>query len=129
MKVLMQNVLLAMVVVFAGSQMEAKAQPGGPNLEMTSWFGQEQLEGYGRLEFFLRGNGVATMVDAEGSTRGTYQHQGNRVILTFHNGGVVYEGTIQGNTLSGRGRTAQGNWTFSVNQGPRIPPDRPRVND
>lgn len=86
-------------------------------LANSRWVGSETLANYGRLEFRFQANGQVIMIDTQGSHPGTYTVQGNRVTLTF--GGVVYNGTLNGSTLSGFAYNvgnAQQKWTFSVSR-------------
>jgi hypothetical protein len=86
-------------------------------LANTTWVGTENLANYGRLEFRFQANGQVTMIDTAGSHPGTYVVQGNRVTMTF--GGVVYSGTLSGNTISGNANNvgnAQQKWSFSVSR-------------
>ncbi len=86
-------------------------------LTNTTWVGSENLANYGRLEFRFQANGQVTMIDAVGNHPGTYVVQGNRVTLTF--GGVNYNGTLNGNTISGYAYNvgnAQQKWNFSVSR-------------
>jgi len=87
------------------------AQQGIAN---TTWVGSETLGGYGRLTFQFGGNGQVTMVDADGSSNGTYTIQNNNVTLTFYNGTVVYTGAINGSTMNGTAQNGEATWSFSV---------------
>jgi hypothetical protein len=82
----------------------------------SQWTGSEDLQGYGELEFRFRANGRVTMIDADGPHAGTFTSTGNRVTLRFHNGAVVYSGTIDGETLTGTATNGKTNWTFTVSQ-------------
>jgi hypothetical protein len=95
----------------------ASGSASAQGLANTTWVGTENLANYGRLEFRFQANGQVTMIDTAGSHPGTYIVQGNRVTLTF--GGVVYSGTLSGNTISGNACNAGNNqqqWSFSVSR-------------
>src|SRR6266496_3534082 len=63
--------------------------------------GGENLQGYGALSFRFNAGGAATMYDSDGASSGRWQRNGNQVTLHFYNGKVVYQGTIQGDQISG----------------------------
>ena len=57
------------------------------------------------------------MIDAKGQTEGAWTQNGNDVIIDFQ--GCVYQGRINGHTLSGSGRITAGGqtgqtWSFQV---------------
>ncbi len=89
-------------------------QPMPDQLANSAWVGEEQLQGYGRLEFRLHGNGMATMVDTDGASPGTYMARGPHVLLRFHNGGVEYVGELRGTMLVGLARNSDQAWNFAV---------------
>ncbi len=82
-------------------------------LRNTVWDGSETLPGFGKLRFQFISNISVIMVDAQETSRGNYNHTGNNVTITF-GGGVVYRGTINGNTMSGNASNGQTNWTWNV---------------
>jgi hypothetical protein len=95
------------------------APAGAPKLANTTWVGNENLQGYGRLEFRFQDGGQATMVDKDGATPGTYVVQGNNVTLTFANGAVIYNGTLNGQSIAGTAYNAKSpekRWNFSVSR-------------
>ncbi len=86
------------------------------NIAGSTWTGNENLPGYGKLTFVFRANG-ATMIDAKGETQGTWTQNGADVTIRFD--GCVYQGRINGQTLSGSGQITAGQqqgqtWTFQV---------------
>jgi hypothetical protein len=83
-----------------------------PGLANTTWVGSE--EGFGRLEFRFQPTGQVTMIDTTGSHPGTYSLQGNAVTLTFFNGEVVYNGTLNGQAITGSAHNTKKTWSFSV---------------
>ncbi|MBM3995975.1 MAG: hypothetical protein FJ303_17765 [Planctomycetes bacterium] len=131
MRKLMQIAVCAGAMLLAIQPIEALAQSGGPRLERSRWVGQEQLEGYGDLEFVFRASGVVIMIDTDGANQGTYRQVGTDVVMTFYDGRVVYQGRMQGNTMTGTGRNARGSWSFTVtlngseNPQPPSPPPLP----
>src|SRR5262249_15073091 len=78
----------------------------------TIWVGDETLEGYDRLEFRVRPGNEITMIDADGTTEGTYRISGDPIDIDFK--GVVYSGTITGRTMGGTAHNAEGNWIWNV---------------
>lgn len=80
----------------------------------TSWSGSESLSGFGKLTFQFDFDGKAVMIDAKSLVNGTWTQVDNQVTITFQN--CVYQGSIQGQVLSGNARyTSQpGQWTFSL---------------
>jgi hypothetical protein len=83
----------------------------------TTWVGNENLPGFGKLTFVFHATGAATMIDAKGQTDGTFTQNGNEVTVNFQ--GCVYQGRINGNSLTGNGRITSGNqagqtWSFQV---------------
>src|SRR5207253_2223109 len=77
---------------------------GQLRLADTTWSGRENLQGFGNLSFRFAANGQVTMLDAAGSTPGTYTVSGDQVTLRFNNGQTIYSGRVQGNTMSGTAR-------------------------
>jgi hypothetical protein len=93
----------------------AAAEPA--NVAGTTWTGNENLPGFGKLSFVFRAGGAATMIDTNGNTEGTWTQNGNDVTINFQ--GCVYQGRINGQTLSGSGRITSGaqsgqTWSFQV---------------
>jgi len=92
---------------------------GGPvNVNGTTWTGTENLPGFGKLTFVFRANNAVTMIDAKAETPGTWTQNGADVTVNFK--GCVYQGRINGQTLSGNGRFTEGpqagqTWSFQVN--------------
>jgi len=92
-----------------------QAQQPAPtnNIAGTTWTGSENLAGFGKLSFVFRTGGAVTMIDTRGETLGSFTQNGDEVTIRFD--GCVYQGRINGQTLSGSGRLAQGQtWTFQV---------------
>jgi hypothetical protein len=94
-------------------------QPVEPQMNIvgTTWNGNENLPGFGKLTFAFRANGAATMIDAKGQTEGTWTQNGNDLTINFN--GCVYQGRITGLTISGSGRLTAGaqtgqTWSFQV---------------
>jgi S1-C subfamily serine protease len=79
----------------------------------TVWNGSETLAGYGKLTFQFVTNTVAVMIDARETMRGTYRQNGNSVTITF-GGGVIYNGTINGDNMAGSAHNGRDNWTWNV---------------
>lgn len=89
-------------------------QPGQKSdLRNTKWDCSETLIGFGKLTFRFITDSTAIMIDARDTTRGSYVHTGNNVTITF-GGGIIYIGTINGNTMAGNATNGQDNWTWSV---------------
>ena len=61
----------------------------------TDWRGSEDRSGYAALRFAFSASSV-TMTDRNGPTVGTWNQTGDPITMTFHEGKVVYTGTIQG---------------------------------
>ncbi|MCI0683285.1 MAG: trypsin-like peptidase domain-containing protein [Gemmataceae bacterium] len=100
-----------------GNNMPLLPQPGQTsNLSGSTWDGSETLPGFGRLRFQFVGNIQVIMIDAKETMRGSFVHTGNIVTLTF-GGGVVYNGIINGNSMSGSASNGRTNWTWSVTRG------------
>lgn len=85
-------------------------QPAVRNV--TQWTGSENLAGYGRLTFQLLAGQRAVMIDAQGTTEGTWVSRGDQFALQF--GNVVYTGTRNGSNLSGTADNGQISWTWNV---------------
>jgi hypothetical protein len=98
----------------AGNAGQAPQQhTAAKNVAGSTWTGSENLPGYGKLTFAFRAGGAVTMFDAKGETQGTWTQSGDQVAIRFN--GCVYQGRINGQTLSGSGRLTQGQtWTFQV---------------
>jgi hypothetical protein len=80
----------------------------------SSYTGSETLGGYGRLTFAFGGGGTATMYDTDGATNGSWSQSGNSVTLRFYNGTVVYQGRLNGRSLSGTASNGRANWSWSL---------------
>lgn len=96
-------------------QESAPPVPSTSNLVGSTWEGTESLSGFGKLTFRLEAAGKAVMIDASSTVNGDWAQDGSKVTITFKN--CVYQGTIQGQVLSGTARFTSGsdaNWTFSV---------------
>lgn len=83
----------------------------------TEWNGSESLDQYGKLTFRFTTADEVVMIDAHSQISGSYTQDGAAVRITF--GDCVYEGSINGNVLSGTARFTAGNntgvtWTFNV---------------
>ena len=76
------------------------------------WRGSENLASYGGLSFRCFNDGTVQMQDKDGMTEGQWK-QANGV-MTFHVGGVVYTGRVNGNTISGTAVNGGTRWTFTV---------------
>lgn len=111
------------VAANAIERIQGAAGPGpgprpGATLAGTTWDGNETLSGFGRLKFQFDADGKVTMFDAKfaerGSVPGSWTQNGNQVKISFKD--CVYEGTINGDVLSGSARFLEsGNtWTFSL---------------
>jgi hypothetical protein len=106
-------------LVPAGNPPQAPGKPAAKNLAGSTWTGNENLPGYGKLTFMFSANGAATMIDANGETPGTWTQSGTDVTIRFE--GCVYQGRIKGQTLSGLGRLTAGpnqgqTWSFQLSQ-------------
>jgi hypothetical protein len=92
--------------------------PTGPTaLPGSEWTGEENLQGFGKLTFQFQDEEKVMMIDSQSQVPGRYTQDGQSVRIQF--GNCIYEGTIQGNVLSGSARFTQGQnngvtWTFSV---------------
>jgi hypothetical protein len=79
----------------------------------TEWAGKEALEGFGNLRFRFLKNQQAIMIDAKGTTPGSWAQSGNQVTVTFAKGAVVYTGSIITGMMSGTARGSRGDtWTW-----------------
>jgi hypothetical protein len=99
----------------AATPAQAPAQQA--NLAGSTWTGSETLPGFGKLTFAFRAGGAATMIDAKGEAQGTWTQNASEVTINFQ--GCVYQGRINGQTLSGSGRITAGaqtgqTWSFQV---------------
>lgn len=87
-----------------GPAPRAPAAPAAPGqaagLAGSSFAGEENLKGYGKLRFEFHANGQATMHDTRGQTPGTWVQKGQAVTLRFGNT-CSYQGTLQNGSLSG----------------------------
>ena len=70
------------------------------SLAGTNWSGSDTLPGFGKLSFRFLSNIQVVMIDAKETARGSFVHTGNNVTLTF-GGGIIYNGRINGNVMSG----------------------------
>lgn len=82
--------------------------------------GKEDVNNGGRLGFSLQQNGVAIMVDAVSTVKGSWTQEGNKVTIRFKN--CVYQGTLAGDILTGKGTITEGpqtgsSWGFRVVRG------------
>lgn len=57
------------------------------------------------------------MQDAKETVLGNWTGNDSTVTLRFFNGGVVYSGTIKGQSMSGSARNGKETWTWAVKQG------------
>jgi hypothetical protein len=89
---------------------------GASSLVGLKLSGSETLANYGALAFSFQANNRVFMYDADGITEGIWTQSGNQVTLTFNNGGVVYVGTLTGNTLSGVATNGKNTWNWSVSK-------------
>ncbi len=113
--------ILCTVSVNAAS---AQAQNPPPQVSMVG-VGSEDLQGFGPLTFrYFLGQRVE-MTDAAGIVQGTWQINGNEVVMAFYNSTVMYRGTFQGNRLSGRASNGQVSWNWSVVFQEPIAPNMP----
>ncbi len=88
---------------------------GGASLDNTRWDGTENLSGFNKLSFELNAGGQAVMVDARERVNGTWRLQGNKLTVNLP-GYAIYNGTVNGRTMSGTGVADGKTWTFAVNQ-------------
>ena len=89
----------------------------------TVWSGTEDLAGFGKLTFQFDADGKATMIDAKTRVLGKWAQAGDQVTITFSN--CVYQGKLQGSSLTGTARytTGEASWTFSLTpEGPAPAP-------
>jgi hypothetical protein len=90
--------------------------------------GAEDMPGYGPLTFRFFPNGRVEMTDADGSAAGNWCSKGNQVWLAFHNGALVYCGSVQGNRLYGQATNGATSWNWQVQlvgTGPQGAPPMP----
>ena len=92
-------------------------QPGNTDLTGTTWGGKETLPGYGPLSFRFMGNGQVTMTDKDGVQQGKYMQQGAAIALQFVNGSVIYNGSINGQTMQGTASNGKNNWSWNLTNG------------
>ncbi len=92
------------------------------------WSGTESLAGFGKLSFQFDADGKATMFDAKAKVFGKWSQAGNAVTISFTN--CVYQGTLQGKSLTGMARytTGEANWTFTLSYEGTAPAPQPQVN-
>jgi len=88
--------------------------PANAAARPMQWTGSENLSGFGNLTFQLFSGGRAVMFDTAGTTEGTWQQNGQQIVLRFHGGRVVYSGTVSGSVLSGTAQNERTSWSFSV---------------
>lgn len=92
--------------------------PAPNTIAGTTWEGSETLGGFGKLKFQFEPDGKVIMYDAKWAERGTvggsWTQTGNQLKIGFKD--CVYEGTINGDTLSGAARFVESGqaWTFSL---------------
>jgi predicted Zn finger-like uncharacterized protein len=111
--------LVAVIVLIVVIVKNSDGLPG------TTWSGHETLPGMGRLEFRFQSRGECTMIDAGPKpVTGKFTRNGNKVTITF--GDAQYDGTINGDTMSGTARFTvpvnvqkggfgvPNNWTWNV---------------
>src|SRR5262245_45645717 len=96
---------------FAGAQ----SGPGGAKaLGGSVWSGSEDLGGYGALQFAFSAGGKVIMTDARERVSGTYTQTGAQVRLAFFYGRVVYNGTVNGQQMTGSASNGKTDWKWSV---------------
>ncbi|MCI0743698.1 MAG: DUF1559 domain-containing protein [Gemmataceae bacterium] len=111
----------------AGNNFVVFQDRGGNNLTGTTWTGSETLTNYDQLQFTFNAGGQATMVDADGASQGRWNQNGASVTITFA-GGIVYRGTITGNSMAGTATNTRDNWRWTVTkQGGGAPVGQPPV--
>jgi hypothetical protein len=81
---------------------------------LSTWSGQETLQGYGKLTFRLYEDNKAVMLDAKEVSNGEWERNGNRITLRFDDGRVVYDGEMDGSELRGTARNDRTSWNWSV---------------
>jgi hypothetical protein len=80
----------------------------------STWSGSENLGGFGKLTFVFKDAKKAIMVDAKSTVEGSYEVKGQNITIRF--GNCVYNGTINGNVLSGTAQyTSQNSPTWAWN--------------
>jgi len=103
---------IAMIVACSLIGSQAFAQV--PNLANTKWGGNENLAGFGKLEFQFHNGGKATMIDAKETSYGQWQLNQNKITISFYNGQAQYIGIINGNQMNGTATNGKTNWDWSV---------------
>ena len=111
---------IAAAAFFFGAFGPAFAQAGvqpPPSVVASAWKGQEDLGNFGPLTFQFQVEQKVTMIDAHNTIDGSFSQDGASVQIQF--GDCVYEGTINGNVMSGTARFTSGSnagvtWNWSV---------------
>jgi hypothetical protein len=88
--------------------------PARSSLENSVWTGFENLGGNRAMAFRFGANGQVSKIDDDGELFGRYRVWNGRLELSFGNGSLVYSGVLNGRTMSGVARTAEGTWRFGV---------------
>ena len=99
--------------------------PSTSGHKLTQWAGSENLCNYGPLTFQLYAGGRAVMIDAQATTDGTWQQNGQQFTFRFSGGRVVYTGIKNGNTISGTAQNGTSWWSWSVAAAPFSTPIEP----
>ncbi|MCS7045616.1 MAG: caspase family protein [Gemmataceae bacterium] len=89
-------------LAISGRVVALEPKKAAPADKATRWVGSETLPGYGKLAFALYPDGRAVMIDARDTSEGVWRQENDQYTLLFGNGSVVYTGTRQGNTISGK---------------------------
>jgi hypothetical protein len=71
-------------------------------LANTEWEGGQMLAGNSQVRFVFMGSTV-TMYDRDGATPGTWEQNGLAITMRFHEGTLVYTGTMNGQWCDYRG--------------------------
>ena len=117
-------VALGLVLVAPAVVQAQAATPKKGTLIGTAWTGRETLAGFGDLTFEFEENNNVTMIDAQGANPGRYTRNGALITLTFLDGKAIYNGRINGKTMSGTARSPRGTWSWSVKmEDDLVPPD------
>jgi hypothetical protein len=109
-------VAIALGVLLAGfGAPRAMAQDGEPVQEdLLVLKGTEDLRGYGPLTFRIVSKSKVQMIDKDGTNPGVWEVNGNRIRLFFYDGSVVYEGSVNGNSVSGTATNGKTKWNWRV---------------
>jgi hypothetical protein len=73
--------------------------------------------GYGPLRFDLFTSGRVTLQDGRETKYGTWETEGERIVMRFYNGRVVYVGSRLEGGVVGGAASSQGTWTWTTDRG------------